>query len=328
MSRRWSDRGWPPPSVPIRTDRGIKARSRRGGFADSWWGKRWLEVLEGFGIGARLRRGRSYARAGQVLEIEIEPGGIAARVQGSRGRPYRVTMAMEVLSEKERRGVAGALSHRPKVIARLLSGTMPAELEEIMRDGGAALFPDRQAALETECSCPDWSNPCKHIAAVHYLLAEELDRDPFLLLRFRGFERDDLLEPAPADTAADAGGQGVEVTGTGTEVDVRASAEPVEPPEAGLPVSVNTPSPLPPDPDAFWGTEDGDSSGGSEEAEGAGGGEEGSAVIEGVAVLRSLGGIPFWRGQSDSTESLAAMIGRAAALGEELLGGGGGVEHV
>src|SRR3972149_6918347 len=82
--------GYFPPSRPIKVEGGIQSRSQRGAFADNWWAKRWLAVLESYGIGSRLQRGRSYARSGQVLDIDVEPGQVKARVQGSRPKPYDV----------------------------------------------------------------------------------------------------------------------------------------------------------------------------------------------------------------------------------------------
>src|SRR5438128_9863842 len=77
---------------------GIKAQSKRGTFGESWWAKRWIAVLESFNIGARLSRGRSYARRGQVLSIDIEKGHVTAKVQGSMSSPYRIEMKVKALA--------------------------------------------------------------------------------------------------------------------------------------------------------------------------------------------------------------------------------------
>src|SRR5215470_20014690 len=83
---------FPPRSRPLEAKGGIQARSQRGAFGQSWWAKRWIAVLEGFDIGARLSRGRSYARHGQVVSIEIARGTVTAKVQGSRPTPYKVNI--------------------------------------------------------------------------------------------------------------------------------------------------------------------------------------------------------------------------------------------
>lgn len=175
-----------PESRPIPTDRGLKARSKRGGFAESWWARRWIESLEALLDAGRLRRGRRYARQGQVLSIEEKPGGVTAEVQGSRRRPYRVEVELEALTDEQWEEVFEALSERALFTARLLSGEMPEDIEEAFSAASVSLFPERSEELRTGCTCPDPAEVCKHKAAVHYLLAERFDEDPFLLFRLRG----------------------------------------------------------------------------------------------------------------------------------------------
>src|SRR5436190_20878174 len=98
--RYWS-RDFYPRSRPRRAKGGIKAQSKRGRFGQSWWAKRWIEVLESFDIGARLGRGRTYARGGQVLSIEVGKGEVQARVQGSRPKPYAVSIEGKVLPAED-----------------------------------------------------------------------------------------------------------------------------------------------------------------------------------------------------------------------------------
>ena len=180
---------------PIEVRGGIRAGSKRGAFGSSWWAKRWLQTLEEFQIGARLARGRSYARRGQVISIDVRPGVITAQVQGSRNRPYDVGIQVRTISPTDWGRLQAAMAEQPIIAASLLSGRMPDNIEECFRAVGLSMFPDRQDDLETDCSCPDWSNPCKHVAAVYLLLGEEFDRDPFLIFRMRGLDREDLLGP-------------------------------------------------------------------------------------------------------------------------------------
>lgn len=184
------------PSRPRRVRGGIRARSGRGPFGRSWWARRWVEALESFNVGSRLSRGRAYARRGQVTSVDIAGGRVRARVQGSRSRPYRVEIRLKRLTRRQRRVLAETLSRRPLLLARLLAGEMPPEMEEVFREAGVSPFPEGAADLTADCSCPDWMTPCKHIAAVHYLLAEELDRDPFLVFSLRGVERGELADLA------------------------------------------------------------------------------------------------------------------------------------
>jgi uncharacterized Zn finger protein len=191
------DRGrfeaWPPPSKPLPAD-GIRARSRRGDIGETWWSRRFVAILESFELGGRLERGRRYARAGQVLDLLVEPGAVSAQVQGSRPVPYLVSIRTRTLSGADWGRVEEAMASRAVFLAKLLAGEMPRDIEEAFGAAGVSLFPASAGDLASECSCPDWSNPCKHIAATYYLLAEAFDTDPFLILRWRGRERDELLE--------------------------------------------------------------------------------------------------------------------------------------
>jgi uncharacterized Zn finger protein len=186
----WDD--WPP-ARPIRVDGGIKARSKRGAIGEQWWSQRFISVLESYGMSSRLARGRSYARAGQVLDFELSQGRVTARVQGSRVRPYQVHIGVLPLTTAQWRRVQKRLASQALFRAKLLAGEMPHEIEEVFDDCGTPLFPRVAADLDMRCSCPDWGVPCKHLAAVCYVLAEEFDRDPFALLAWRGKGRDELL---------------------------------------------------------------------------------------------------------------------------------------
>jgi uncharacterized Zn finger protein len=200
-------RWFPPPSRPRRVAGGIKAASKRGAFGERWWAKRWISVLEGFGLGARLARGKSYARHGQVVEIAIDPDGIRAKVQGSRKSPYIVTIQVAPLRAAQWTHVIEEISRTPRFAAMLLNEEMPEDIEDAFEAAKCALFPQSIAEVQTTCSCPDLSNPCKHVAAVYYLIGEEFDRDPFLLFALRGRKRDEIIpelsseeRAAPADT--------------------------------------------------------------------------------------------------------------------------------
>jgi uncharacterized Zn finger protein len=199
-----------PPARPIRVDGGIRARSKRGAIGEQWWSRRFIEVLESYGMSGRLARGRSYARAGQVLDFELSQGKVTARVQGSRVRPYQVRIGVLPLTAAQWRRVVDKLASQALFRAKLLAGEMPREIEEVFAGCGTPLFPSSAADLDMHCSCPDWGVPCKHLAAVCYVLAEEFDRDPFGMLAWRGKERGDLLaamrrvQGAPGHGAAPA----------------------------------------------------------------------------------------------------------------------------
>jgi uncharacterized Zn finger protein len=192
---RWDDDdGWYyPRSTPRQVVGGLKARSQRGSFAGSWWARRWIEALEQLMDPGRLSRGRSYARRGQVAAIEETKKGVTARVQGSRPQPYTVTIHLAHLSDAEWDQVLDALAGQARFAAQLLAGEMPEDIEEVFVAAGVSLFPARASDLKTDCSCPDWANPCKHVAATHFLLAEQFDEDPFLLFRLRGRTQEQVM---------------------------------------------------------------------------------------------------------------------------------------
>jgi uncharacterized Zn finger protein len=188
----WAGR-FPPPSRPRKAVGGIRARSKRGSIGEQWWSRRFIDVLESFGMQSRLTRGRNYARSGQVLSLEIGTGHVTAMVQGSRVKPYKVRLTVDPLTKPQWRTVEQALAGRALFRARLLAGEMPAEIEAIFADCGTPLFPRSARDLTMSCTCPDWEIPCKHLAAVCYVLAEAFDDDPFGMLAWRGKGRNDLL---------------------------------------------------------------------------------------------------------------------------------------
>ncbi|MFL6143313.1 MAG: SWIM zinc finger family protein [Labedaea sp.] len=180
-------------SGPIRVDNGIRARSKRGAIGSSWWSRRFVDVLESLDLGSRLASGRAYARSGQVLGLQVTAGSVAASVQGSRAEPYRLSIGLRVIWPAQWERVERAIAAQAIFNAKLLAGDLPEDLEQVFDELGLALFPRTAEELAMECSCPDHSVPCKHIAATLYLLAEAFDDDPFLLLAWRGRNKAELL---------------------------------------------------------------------------------------------------------------------------------------
>lgn len=217
-----------PPSRPRPVVGGIKARSKRGRIGETWWSGRWLAFLESLGVGARLGRGRAYARAGQVMSLKVERGLVSARVQGSRPRPYTVTIRLAPLPQGQWEKAIAAMASQALFAARLLAGEMPQNIEEAFQSARVSLFPTKRRDLESDCSCPDWANPCKHVAAVYYLLAEEFDRDPFLVFRLRGMEKEDLVAALRELRAGGAEGQASASQGAPASDKVEEDAPPLE----------------------------------------------------------------------------------------------------
>ncbi|MEK6718577.1 MAG: SWIM zinc finger family protein [candidate division NC10 bacterium] len=291
----WRDFGYYPPSRPRAARGGIKAQTKGGTFGKSWWARRWIEVLESFNIGARLGRGRAYARRGQVLSIAIGKGTVSARVQGSRPEPYQVRIKVATLSRANWKRLAEALGRQALFAAKLLAGGMPEDIEKAFQAAGLSLFPVKSGDLQTDCSCPDWSNPCKHIAAVYYLLGEEFDRDPFLIFTLRGMGREELI--GLIGGAAAPKGKGTPRQGTHAETESVGESPAV---------------PLPREPGAFWGQE------------GTGGDSLGEVRIPPVAaaLLRRLGNFPFWRGEEAFADVLEGIYREAAVVGMDVFLGG------
>lgn len=180
---------------PIDVDNGIRLQKAPSSVATQWWSKKWLDIIMSFGLGVRFQRAMMYASRGQVLKIEIENGLVKACVQGSDPEPYRVIIAAKTIPKAIWTSILQELGQESRFAISLTSGEMPPEeeLQAAFRNSGALLFPDRQGELQTKCSCPDWSNPCKHVAAVYLLLAAEFDRDPFLIFKLRGLSHDELF---------------------------------------------------------------------------------------------------------------------------------------
>jgi uncharacterized Zn finger protein len=181
------------PSTPIKVEGGLTARSARGAIGSTWWSKRFIAVLESFGAGGRLTRGRAYARKGQVLSLDLVPGIVSGTVQGSRPAPYEVWIMMPVIKPAVWERVEAAIGEQALFAAQLLGGELPAELEDVVTQAGGTLFPASFSDLTMRCTCPDWGMPCKHLAAAFYLLAETFDDDPFRILLWRGCSREQLL---------------------------------------------------------------------------------------------------------------------------------------
>jgi len=203
----WGWGGYYPPAPPKLPPpkHGIKVKKAGA----TWWGQRWLDALERFGYeySARLGRGRTYARQGRVHDLTVKDGVVTARVTGSRPTPYRVTLRLAPLTDRVWNAAIKAMASRAVFAARLLSGEMPREIDDVFRPSRASLFPERERDLTTACTCPDWANPCKHVAAVHSVLGEAFDRDPFLLFELRGRARAAVLAAlrrlrAASDTAS------------------------------------------------------------------------------------------------------------------------------
>ena len=158
-----------------------------------WWVERWLELLDSYRFKKRLERARSYAREGHVLSIEFENAQVLATVQGSEVEPYQVSLKLDPFNDEDWHYVITTLAEKAIYSAQLLAGQMPESIEKVFIKNGLNLFPFNLADIRSRCSCPDKANPCKHIGAIYYQLADRFSEDPFVIFQLRGRTKSQIL---------------------------------------------------------------------------------------------------------------------------------------
>jgi uncharacterized Zn finger protein len=280
--------------TPLAVAGGIRSQAGRARQTRHWWGHRWIALLEAFMLGSRLGRGRGYAASGQVTNLELGRGIVTAVVQGASPEPYRVVLRFQTLEDAGKRKLLAALHRHPVLAGRLLVRELPPELEDLFREAGCTLFPEKRQDLAADCSCPDYVNPCKHAAAVEILLAEAIDRDPLLLLALRGLDRADLIgRPGDAGTAKSVSGRRASQAGAG---------------QSAPQMKTGT---LPADPAAFWGIGRGAGTQ-PEEAPDFGPAPAGEEI---APLVRRLGSLPFWRGEERFLDAMHTVYTRSTPRG-------------
>jgi uncharacterized Zn finger protein len=176
----------PNPKDPYLNDYSAPARE--------WWAQRWIDVLESFGFRQRMARARNYAHSGNVLSLEFKAASVVAVVQGSVPEPYKVRFQLEPFSDEQWGYVVESMAEQAIFSAKLLSGEMPQDIEQVFTQNGLSLFPFNQFDIHSHCDCPDPVNPCKHIGAVYYLLGDRFGEDPFVLFQLRGRTKTEIIE--------------------------------------------------------------------------------------------------------------------------------------
>lgn len=162
--------------------------SQRKSYGNTWWGQQFLKALHRIDYSNRLPRGKSYANKGAVRSILIEGQEIEARVQGSRPRPYQQQIRLQPFKPQQRTAILDCIVENPFLLSQLLNRSLPPSLDEQLQGRGITVFPTQWQDIQAECSCPDWAVPCKHLAAVIYLLANEIDQNPFRVFEWRGLD--------------------------------------------------------------------------------------------------------------------------------------------
>ena len=158
-----------------------------------WWVERWLELLNSYRFKKRLERARKYANEGNVLNVDFKGARVLAKVKGSEPEPYQVSLSLSPFSDEDWGFIVETLSEKAIYSAQLLAGEMPANIEEVFTANGLNLFPFALADIHSRCTCPDKANPCKHIGAVYYDLADRFSEDPFVLFQLRGRTKEQIL---------------------------------------------------------------------------------------------------------------------------------------
>ncbi|OGD37834.1 hypothetical protein A2V94_04100 [Candidatus Atribacteria bacterium RBG_16_35_8] len=169
----------------------------RKNFGRTWWGNAWIEAMARIDHDTnRLPRGRSYANGGRVQEIQICNGIVEAKVKGRQRKPYQVTIYLQKFTPEQLSKIQSCIAEDPALASELALGKLPEEMLNRLAQENISLLPTTWQELNANCSCPDWANPCKHLAAVYYLIANEVDKNPFILFHLRGVETNTLMQAA------------------------------------------------------------------------------------------------------------------------------------
>lgn len=173
---------------------GIKPKNQAGKFGNTWWSKKWIDSLEYLENDKRVSQGKFYAMIGQIRELQLSKGLIQAKVQGTKIKPYTVVINLRTITEEQWKTIFEHLSENSQVLSDLLMGTFPPKINDLFTTQNYPLFPSLINDLKASCSCADWANPCKHIAAVYYLISDIFEDDPFLIFQLRGKSKIEFIE--------------------------------------------------------------------------------------------------------------------------------------
>ncbi len=163
-----------------------KPGKERKKFGETWWGQQWVEILSDFEGDQRMSRGRAYARADMVKNFKIREGSISATVKGS--RMYKITISFKKHSSKDWEKIMQKMAETPIVLSSLLNNERPESIHKIT---GYSFVPK---SFDADCTCPNYANPCKHVAAVFYIIADEIDYDPLILFSLNGMSKNKLFK--------------------------------------------------------------------------------------------------------------------------------------
>jgi len=169
-------------------------------YTRTWWGQKFISALESFTDSGRLQRGRSYSGENRILSFGINDGIARATIRGNinpyfgvhKEPKYQTEVKITAIAIKDWTKIIENMSSKASIVARLLLNEVPENIEDSFVAVGKRLLPHSREDFQMECSCPDYANPCKHVAGLCYRLAGELDQDPFLLFELRGLSKEAL----------------------------------------------------------------------------------------------------------------------------------------
>ena len=178
--------------------------AERISYGKTWWGQQWLNALTSIDMANRLPRGKTYANKGAVQGLKIDGNQISASIKGSAPRPYRAKLSVPLFTDQENGFLLTEIRENPVILAQLLNRQLPNELTQFAERREIRLFPRTFEDLTMGCSCPDYAIPCKHLAAVVYVIASEIDRNPFLVFQLKGLDILAELQKLKADSPGES----------------------------------------------------------------------------------------------------------------------------
>ncbi len=158
-------------------------------YGTTLWGTYFLDAInKEYYYDTRIGRGKTYANTGKVLNIDIKGNKITAKVQGSYGYAYKISLKFDYFENPEIEKIYTIIENNPLLFASVINGELPQMFLDELKKEDISLFPSNWQNLERSCSCPDWGDPCKHMAGVYFILTSVIDKNPFLLFELRGVD--------------------------------------------------------------------------------------------------------------------------------------------
>jgi uncharacterized Zn finger protein len=179
---------------PRKVRYGAKLTARDGSLPQHWATQRWMRLLEAAAEGAALTEGTEYAKIGQTRRLDIGAGFFEGPVQGRRRISYTTRVEIDVFASTQWDAIVEAMSDQALYTAKMLSGELPQNVEDLFAPFGLHLFPTDATDLRPTCTCGHPTPWCKHTLCLGILIADQLAADPFLVFTLRGMRGEELVE--------------------------------------------------------------------------------------------------------------------------------------